>query len=122
MAVPVPSISCCVLNHHNLFYQIQNALAFNWDTCCHLVLCLRLLPFHYLFINLFAKLPSCQFGQHKFNQPYFINNFFSILLISKLPFHQLHVFQRKFHQIVVCSATTSSTYTLINHNFVSILL
>ncbi len=47
MAVPVPSISCCVLNHHNLFYQIQNALAFNWDKCCHLVPCLQLLPFHY---------------------------------------------------------------------------
>jgi hypothetical protein len=46
MAVPVPSISCCVLNHHNLFYQIQNALAFNRDTCCHLALCLWLLPFH----------------------------------------------------------------------------
>ncbi len=29
MAVPVPSISCCVLIHNNLFYQIQNALAFN---------------------------------------------------------------------------------------------
>ncbi len=46
MAVPVPSISCCILNHHNLFYEIQNALALNWDMCCHLVLCLRLLPFH----------------------------------------------------------------------------
>jgi hypothetical protein len=46
MAVPVPSISCCGLNHHNLFYQIHNALTFNWDKCCHLVLCLRLLPFH----------------------------------------------------------------------------
>jgi hypothetical protein len=46
MAVPVLSISCCVLNHHNLFYQIHNALAFNRDTCCHLALCLRLLPFH----------------------------------------------------------------------------
>ncbi len=39
MAVPVPSISCCVLNHHDLFYQIQNALDFNRDTCCHLALC-----------------------------------------------------------------------------------
>jgi len=48
MAVPVPSISRCVLNHHNLFYQIQNALAFNRDTCCRLVLCLQLLPFHWL--------------------------------------------------------------------------
>jgi hypothetical protein len=48
MAVPVPSISSCVLNHHNLFYQIQNALAFNRDTCCHLALCLWLLPFHWL--------------------------------------------------------------------------
>jgi len=46
MAVPVPSISCCVLNHHNLFYQMQSALVFNWDMCCHLALCLRLLPFH----------------------------------------------------------------------------
>ncbi len=44
--VAVPSISCCVLNHHNLFYQIQNALAFNQDMCCHLALCLWLLPFH----------------------------------------------------------------------------
>ncbi len=49
-AVPIPSISCCVSNHHNLFYQIQNALAFNRDTCCHLVLCLQLLPFHFMFI------------------------------------------------------------------------
>jgi hypothetical protein len=48
MAVPVPSISCYVLNHHNLFYQIQNALAFNRDTCGHLQLFLRLLPFHLL--------------------------------------------------------------------------
>jgi hypothetical protein len=47
MAVPVPRIGCCVLNHHYLFYHIQNALAFNWDTCCHLALCLRLLPFHW---------------------------------------------------------------------------
>ncbi len=44
MAVPVPSISSCVLNHHNLFYQIHKAPAFNWDTCCHLALCLWLLP------------------------------------------------------------------------------
>ncbi len=42
MAVPVPSRRCCVLNHHNLFYPIQNALAFNWDTCCHLALCLQM--------------------------------------------------------------------------------
>jgi hypothetical protein len=25
---------------------IQNALVFNWDMCCHLALCLQLLPFH----------------------------------------------------------------------------
>ncbi len=47
MAVPFKSKSCCILNYHNLFYQIQNALTFNWDMCCHLVLCLWLLPFHY---------------------------------------------------------------------------
>jgi hypothetical protein len=26
----------------------KNALAFNWDRCCHLVLCLQLIPFHSL--------------------------------------------------------------------------
>ncbi len=26
----------------------KNALAFNRDRCCHLVLCLQLIPFHYL--------------------------------------------------------------------------
>jgi hypothetical protein len=25
----------------------ENALAFNWDRCCHLVLCLQLIPFHW---------------------------------------------------------------------------
>jgi hypothetical protein len=37
-----------VLNHYNLFYQIQKAQAFNWDTCYHPALCLWLLPFHCL--------------------------------------------------------------------------
>ncbi len=46
--VPVPSIICYVLNHHNLFYQIHNALAFTQNMCCHLALCLQLLPFHCL--------------------------------------------------------------------------
>jgi hypothetical protein len=48
MAVPVPSISFRVLNSQNLFYQIQNALDFNWDMSWHLALCLRLLPFHFI--------------------------------------------------------------------------
>ncbi len=61
MAVPVPSISYCVLNCHNLFYQIQNTLAFNRDMCCHLVLCLQMLPFHsitifYISLSLFLPL------------------------------------------------------------------
>jgi hypothetical protein len=58
MAVPVPSISCCVLNHHNVFYQIQNAIAFNQDACCHLALCLQLLPLEswLIFSLLVAKL------------------------------------------------------------------
>jgi len=55
MAVPVPSFSCCVLNHHNLFYQISNALAFNRDTCCHLALCLWLLPFHCSFLQFYLQ-------------------------------------------------------------------
>ncbi len=58
MALPVPSISCFVLNHHNLFYQTHNALAFNRDMCCHLALCLWLLPFHWsnkMFYVVFEK-------------------------------------------------------------------
>ena len=41
-----PMYKLLCLNHHNLFYQIRNVLAFNWDMCCHLALCLWLLPFH----------------------------------------------------------------------------
>ncbi len=42
-----PKYKLLHFSHHNLFYQIQNAVAFNWDTCCNLALCLRLLPFHW---------------------------------------------------------------------------
>jgi hypothetical protein len=28
------------------FLHKKNTLAFNWDRCCHLVLCLQLIPFH----------------------------------------------------------------------------
>jgi hypothetical protein len=44
--------------YHNLFYQIQNALAFNWDTCCHLALCLWLLPFHCIKPSIESALPA----------------------------------------------------------------
>jgi hypothetical protein len=47
MAVPVPSVSCCVLNNNDSFYQEPNELAFNRDTCCHLVFCLQLIASHY---------------------------------------------------------------------------
>ncbi len=47
MAVPVPSISCCIFNNNDFFYQEPNELAFNWDTCCHLVICLRLIASHF---------------------------------------------------------------------------
>jgi len=64
MALPVPSISCCVLNHHNLFNQIENALAFYRETCCHLVLCYWLLPFHchrFIFRIIFLLFPRFPF-------------------------------------------------------------
>jgi hypothetical protein len=47
MAVPVPNISCCVFSNYDFFYQELNELAFNWDTCCHLVICLQLIASHY---------------------------------------------------------------------------
>jgi hypothetical protein len=46
MAVLVPGISCCILTNNDFFYQEPNELAFNWDTCCHLVICLRLIASH----------------------------------------------------------------------------
>ncbi len=33
MVVSIPSTSCCVLNHHNIFCKVHNALAFDRDTC-----------------------------------------------------------------------------------------
>ncbi len=33
------------------FCKEKNALAFNRDRCCHLVLCLRLIPFHWTKLN-----------------------------------------------------------------------
>ncbi len=35
----------CFITTKNVCKE-NNALAFNWDRCCHLVLCLRLIPFH----------------------------------------------------------------------------
>jgi hypothetical protein len=35
----------------NFFCKEKNALAFNRDRCCHLVLCLRFIPFHYIAIG-----------------------------------------------------------------------
>jgi hypothetical protein len=43
MAVPVTSLSCCILNYNKFFYQELNDLAFKRDTCCQLVICLQLL-------------------------------------------------------------------------------
>ncbi len=50
MAVPVPSMSCCVFNSNYFFYQEPNELAFNRDTCCHLVICLWLIASHCIYI------------------------------------------------------------------------
>ncbi len=46
MAVPVPSISCCIFINNYFFYQEPNELAFNRHTCCHLVICLWLIASH----------------------------------------------------------------------------
>jgi hypothetical protein len=69
MAVPVPSISCCVFNNADFFYQELNELAFNRDTCCHLVICLRLLASHWSFwllVILFAENIVCYIFSRSF--------------------------------------------------------
>jgi len=38
----------CFITTKNFFCKEKNTLAFNRDRCCHLVLCLRLIPFHCL--------------------------------------------------------------------------
>ncbi len=40
----------CFIRTKNIWKE-KNALAFNWDRCCHLVLCLWLIPFHFLQLN-----------------------------------------------------------------------
>jgi hypothetical protein len=42
MAIPIPGISWCVLFTF-FFSKEQNALAFNWETWCHLTLCLQMM-------------------------------------------------------------------------------
>ncbi len=61
LVFPVPVIhkSCCIFNNHNFFYQEANALAFNWDTCCHLVLSLQLIIFNYV-SSYFVEPWKCQ--------------------------------------------------------------
>ncbi len=66
MAVPAPSISCYILNHHNLFYQIHNALAFKWDMCCHLVLVYG----YFLSIKTVLSSGPNEIAQHFFNGIY----------------------------------------------------
>jgi hypothetical protein len=41
------------------FCKEKNTLAFNWDKCCHLVLCLWLISFHYLAFILWAWVLYC---------------------------------------------------------------
>ncbi len=41
-----------------IFYQEPNELAFNWDTCCHLVICLQLIASHYTSLFIVYDLPQ----------------------------------------------------------------
>ncbi len=43
MALPITLISCCISQQLNIFCNDKNALAFNWDRCCHLAICLQLI-------------------------------------------------------------------------------
>ena len=42
-----PYIACCVLIRKNKFSTSQNNLAFIWDMCCHLTMCLHLMEPHW---------------------------------------------------------------------------
>jgi hypothetical protein len=90
MAVPVPSISCCALNHHNLFYQIHNALLFNRDTCCHLALSVYgcFLSIKHLIVSMLLLTPK-QLEQLALNK-WFLNSVefaFSKLLTNTSYYH-----------------------------------
>ena len=43
-----PKYKLLHFNNNDFFYQELNELAFDWDTCCHLVICLRLIASHYV--------------------------------------------------------------------------
>jgi hypothetical protein len=38
-----------------IFCKEEKALAFNWDRCCHLALCLRLILFHCIVYNMLPE-------------------------------------------------------------------
>ncbi len=63
MALPVISLSCCIFNNHNFFYQEPNGLAFNQDMCCHLALSLRLIIFHSLHYKSWYIFGGCLINQ-----------------------------------------------------------
>ncbi len=60
----------------------KNELAFNRDRCCHLVLCLRLIPFHY-FITLPTKVCECFRLQSKVTTYAIKISFFSTEFVKK---------------------------------------
>ena len=43
MALPIQSISCCTSYQLLFFCKGKKVLAFNWNRCCHLSLCLQLI-------------------------------------------------------------------------------
>jgi hypothetical protein len=103
MVVPVPSISCSTFNNHNLFYHEQNALAFNRDRCCHLVLSLQLMSFH-CYYNLI--LPSnTTHHVHSKLPPYVIFNLLpslNIRIIDELSLQQTVYFLFNYLSILQC--------------------
>ncbi len=67
---PSPKYKLPCIITTKIFCKEKNTLAFNWDRCCHLVLCLWLIPFH-LNRNNLAQIVQC----HNFkNRNLFIFN------------------------------------------------
>jgi hypothetical protein len=48
----------CFITSKKFFCKEKNALAFNRDRCCHLVICLQLIPFHWVFLLTASQLTN----------------------------------------------------------------
>ncbi len=94
-----------------IFLQREASLAFNRDRCCHLVLCLRLIPSHWLFIHIPFFSTTCFFNNLLFcRYPIFRLSITSTNHFINVSFHQSTFYQHQHSTFSTCHFVMYLTY------------